>query len=282
MGRLGYTWDLMRSSWDVLKNNPKLAVFPAVSGLLCLIVAASFIVPAAMFVSESGLPDGEAAQDALIFAYMFAFYFCTYFVITFFNTALVGCAALSIEGDTPSLGIGFKIALGRLPQIAGWALLAATVGTILKIIESRFERIGRLVSGLFGVAFSLVSFLVVPVLVLEKKGPIAALKESAVLLKKTWGQQLAGNFGFGLLVFLLSLPGLAVIGFGVYLASMAAGTPVFGVVLIGLGVVYLLALGLIQATLQVIFQTALYRFARGGEAPWGFSEDLLQGAVHPR
>src|SRR4029077_13330612 len=97
----------------------------------------------------------------------------------------------------------------RLPVIAGWALVSATVGLILRIIEDRSARIGQIVAALLGMAWTVVSFLVVPILVIENKGPIAALKDSTALLKKTWGEQLVSNFSFGMIFFLLALPAFA-------------------------------------------------------------------------
>ena len=152
----------------------------------------------------------------------FFFYFCNYFVITFFNAAIVACAFLRMEGGgEPSIGDGFREALARVPLIIGWAFLAATVGLVLRIIEDRSPKVGAFVAGLLGMAFSVVSFLVVPVLVIERKGPFSALKESTKLLKGTWGDQLVGNFSFGSIFGLLSLP--AIILFAIAVGLIVSG-----------------------------------------------------------
>src|SRR5436190_24108713 len=112
-------------------------------------------------------------------------------------------------GGEPTVADGFRAASARLPVIAGWALVSATVGVVLRIIEDRSEKVGRFVAGLLGMAWTLVSFLVIPILVVENKGPLLALKESTKLLKKTWGEQLTGSFSFGLVFFLMSIPAVA-------------------------------------------------------------------------
>jgi len=275
-GKISYTWDLMRSSWDVLKSDKRLLVFPLLSAICCLLVMASFAIP--IGVTDSWRPPGEDAAVADQVAYygvLFLFYFCNYFVIVFFNSAVVACALIRMQGGEATVGDGLRASVARLPLIVGWALVAATFGLILRIIEDRSEKVGRIVAGLLGMAWSLMTFLVVPIMVVEKKGPFAALKDSTVLLKKTWGEQLIGNFSFGLVFFLLAIPAFLVIALGVFMKSMVAL-----VVCIVLAAVYLIVLSLIQSALYTIFQTALYCYARSGQAPVNFSQDLLVGAMN--
>jgi serine/threonine protein kinase len=118
----------------------------------------------------------------------FAFYLATSFVIVFFNTALISCALIRFDGGNPTLGDGLSAAVARLPQILGWALLSATVGTILKQVEERVPLVGKFVIGLVGMAWAILTFMVVPILAAEGLGPIAAVKRSTSLLRKTWGE----------------------------------------------------------------------------------------------
>ena len=130
-----------------------------------------------------------------------------------------------------------------------------------------------IVAGLLGMAWTIVSFLVVPILVVENKGPIAALKDSTALLKKTWGEQLASNFSFGMIFFLLAIPAFGLILLGIHLGGVAL------MACIGVAVIYLIVLALIQSALQAIFQTALYLYARDGQVPEGFHAEVLEGAL---
>ena len=159
----------------------------------------------------------------------------------------------------------------------GWALVSATVGLLLRIIEERSQKVGRFVAGLLGMAWTLVSFLVIPILVVEKKGPLQALSESTQLLKKTWGEQLAGNFSFGLLFFLLGIPAFALVFLG-----FLSGSAAIIFLCAGLAAVYLILLALVQSALQAIFQAAMYLYARNGQVPEGFQEEFLSGAMVQR
>ncbi|MEJ2697289.1 MAG: DUF6159 family protein [Candidatus Sulfobium sp.] len=151
------------------------------------------------------------------------------------------------------------------------------MGLVLRVIEDRSQRLGQFVAALFGVAWTVASFLVVPFLIIEKKEPLTALKESTALLKKTWGEQLIGNFSFGLVFFLLGIPAFLFIVLGIATGSGAAT-----VFVICLAAVYLIGLALVQSALQAIFQAALYMYARSGEVPQGFSAGLLNNAMVQR
>ena len=276
--RISYTWSLMRASWDVLKKDKTLLLFPLLSGLCCLLVLLSFAVP--VFISGAWHPPAQGAKPeatVVYYGFLFLFYLANYFVITFFNTAIVSCAMLRMTGGNPTVSDGFHEAVARLPQVAGWALLSATVGLILRVIEDRSEKVGQIVAGLLGMAWTVVSFMVVPVLVAERKGPFGALKGSTELLRKTWGEQLVGSFSFGMVFGLLFIPAFALVVIGVVSGSAAAM-----VICVALAVIYFIVLSLVQSALQSIFQAAVYLYAHNGTAPAGFESDMLASALRPK
>ena len=275
----------MRASWEVLKQDKELLLFPLLSGICCVLVLASFAGPIFAMTdwqaaSESmtsstaqalGASDGNlSTEQAMHMFVLFLFYCCNYFVIIFFNAGLIACAQIRMEGGDPTVGDGLRAAWARLPAIAGWAVLAATVGMVLRMIEERSNLVGRIVVGLLGMAWSLTSFLVVPILVIENEGPVSALQHSAGMLKKPWGEQIIGNFSFGLIFMLLALPGILVLVVGVTAQS---------VTLIVFAVLYFIGIALAQSALQGIFQAALYLYMRDGEAPEGFETAALQASI---
>jgi hypothetical protein len=275
MGKFSNTWSLMGASWQLLKKDKEILVFPLVSGICCLVVLASFAIPIIISGAWRSAGEGASSQSHVVsYATLFLFYFCNYFVIVFFNAAIVACARIRMEGGDPTVSDGLRAAGGRLSLIAGWALIQATVGLILRVIEDRSERIGQIVAGLLGMAWTVTSFLVIPILVIEDKGPFTALQESAVLLRKTWGEQLIGNFSFGLVFFLLCLPAFIVAALG-FMSGSGAGL-IIGIIL---AAIYLTGLALIQSALQAIFQAALYLYARDGRVPNGFEAHSLAGAT---
>ncbi len=202
-------------------------------------------------------------------------------MITFFNTAIIAGAIERMSGVDPTVGSCLSAAFSRLSLIFGWAIVSATVGLVLRIIEDRSEKIGSFVAGLLGMGWSVASFLVVPILVAERKGPIDALKGSASLLKKTWGEQLIGNFSFGLVFFLLSIPGYLAIGFAFYAGAAMKLIPL-AIVAGAVSLSYLVVLALVQSALASIFQAALYLHTRQKLDPAIYPDNLLADALDYR
>lgn len=279
--RISNGWQLAQQSWRVLMLDKELLIFPLISGIACMFVMASFAVPLWASGYTDVLREGNQqgmgqTQEIVGYAILFAYYFVNYFVIIFFNSALIACAIIRFRGGNPTLGDGFSAAFSRFPQIAGWALVAATVGLILKIIESRSKRVGAIVASLLGMAWSAVTYFVVPVIVVEGTGPVAAAKRSFQVLKKTWGEALVANFGIGFIAFLASLVAFIPIVLGVI--AIGSGLLVVGIAVIVVGVIALLVVSLISSALNAIIIGALYLYASDGTVPQQFDSDLFRYA----
>lgn len=277
--RINRSWELGKQSWLVLKGDKRLVVFPLISACACVLVLASFAVPFLLTTDfEAGQNTRESAPPAnnpWYYVVLFAYYFVNYSVIVFFNSALIGCAMRRFEGEDATVGTGLRIAMSRLPQILGWALLSATVGVVLRAIAERLGFVGKIVIGLLGFAWTVATYFVVPALVVEGLGPIAAVKRSTEVIRKSWGEALVTNVGLGALSMVGGLLALIPLLLGVVLA-VATGTvwpAITGVVLM---LVLLIALALVTSTLQMILVAALYRYAATGLVPEGFDGDLLK------
>ena len=261
-----------------------LIVFPIVSGILFMIVLASFAVPLATLVDWTRFDQQMQANNnkppAWIYAVSFAFYFCTYFVIIFCNSALISCAMMRFNGQQPSVGDGFRMAMARLPQIFAWALVSATVGVLLKVIENAHEKVGYYVAMLLGSAWSIMTFFVVPVLVVEKTGPFEAVGRSLSLLRRTWGEALVGRLGLGLFLFLLFIPVLLLFVAGIL--AFAKGMVPVGIALIVVAVIALLLHSAISSALNTILLAALYQYAADDRVPDEFDRHTFAGAFQPK
>jgi len=279
-GKFATSWALVKASAAVLRSDRELLVFPLLSGVATLLVVASFALPLLATGGLAHLHDVTARSGGGFgvagYALLFLFYLCQYTVIFFFNTALVGAAMMRLDGDNPTLADGLRLAWSRLPAILGYALIAATVGMLLRALEQRAGLIGRWVIGLLGVAWTVATFLVVPILAATDLGPAQAVKESARLLRRTWGENLIGNVGISM-AFGVLFAAIALLGGAMFLASGSHSLAVNGVV----AAVFMLALillGLIQSALQGIYSAALYRYATVGSAGDGFEATTLAQA----
>jgi hypothetical protein len=269
----------MKSGWRVLFSDPKMLVFPLISGLACLVLLATFAIP--IFLSDGwrfSKSNPSTEQQVLMYGCWLVTYMALYFVVFFFNSAMVACAVFRMQGGNPTLGDGFRAAFSRWPAILGWTLLAGSVGLVLKLIEARFKRIGEIVANLLGCAWTLASFLAIPLLILENKGPVEALKESARMLRNTWAEQLLGTMAFGFLFFLLNIPALLMIFAGIMLGLEYQSWKIF-LSAAGSGVLWLIFLSLVQSAIHCIYQAAVYCYARSGVVPQGFDPETIGGST---
>lgn len=277
--RFSRSWQLVKASGTVLRQDKELLLFPVFSAIATLIVTLSFLVPLLF----TGTFDDSAGgtTDAASLVVLFLFYLVQYFVIFFFNSALVGAAMIRLDGGDPTVADGLRIASSRVVQILGYAAIAATVGLILRLIEERAGFIGRWIAGLLGVAFTVATFLAVPILVSRDVGPMDAVKESATLLKKTWGENVIGNVGMGLVFFLMYL-GVIGVGLVLFFGASQTGSGAVFIAVLAIVALTVVALALVQAALQGVYSAALYRYATDGNVGGAFDGTLLSDAFRQK
>ena len=277
--RLRYSWDLIKASLSVLRADKELIVFPIVSGLATLLVTLTFAAPLWLSNAFGALLGGGATVLGVVV--LFLFYLVQYLVIFFANAALVGAAMIRLQGGDPTLGDGFRVAFRHLGPILGYAAIAATVGVVLRMVSERAGSLGRVIISLVGFAWNVATYLVVPVLVVEGVGPLDAIKRSVTLLKKTWGEQIAGGIGVNLI---FGLAALLVLLIGVPLIVLAAMSELWPLVIVILGLMLLawLLLALVGSTLNGIYTAAVYRYAVTGETGGLFREELVEQAFRRR
>nr|WP_240732493.1 MULTISPECIES: DUF6159 family protein [Dyella] len=268
----------MKASADILRSDKSLMVFPLLSVVCCLVVGASFLIPIGFaFAGMQEAAGGRVAMSPAMYAALFVFYLAQYFVIIFFNTALAGVALKRLRGEPASVAEGFAIARSRIVSIFGYALIAATVGLILRFLQERLGFLGRLVVGMFGLAWTVATFLVVPMLASQDIGPLEVVKHSAQLLKRTWGENIIGNAGIGLVFGLITLVAV-LLAVALIAGAAATGSVALIITAVVAAVFGITTLALIQASLQGIYSAALYRYAEEGTVGVGFDQAMLENA----
>jgi len=272
--RVVHTQTIMSAAWSILKQHKSLLLFPLASSATLVLLTLSIVMPTAVGILTGASASSPLFDDSyLTSAVLFLLYVISYAIGIFFNSALAFCVLQKLDGKQVSLGEGLREATACLSQIVGWAIVSATVGLLLKAVERRSGWIGRLITKTVGMAWAIATFLVVPILVAEKKGPIDAVQESVQLLRRTWGENLFARLGFGVLYFVWSLPGLLAFIFAV---GTFPSHPMIAVVTMVFTLLYLPSLGLVFSTMSTIFDVVLYRYARLGTAAVGFDQELLK------
>jgi hypothetical protein len=276
--RIGRSYKLFKESLAVLRQDKEILVFPLLSGLVGLVAMASMAFGGFALGLFAQLADGSGEKTPVLgYVLLFVWYVVTWTITLYFNVATIACARIRLEGGDPVVADGFRAANANLGSILMWAAVSATVGLVLQVIADRFKVVGVILQKILGAAWSVATFFIVPVLIFEKRPLGDSVKRSTEIVRKSWGEALAGSAGMGLFGFLLALPALAL---PILLGMAAGGTGVVAGLIVM--VVYWLFLATVFSALSAVFRTALYLYATAGTAPVGFSPELVKTAFVPK
>jgi len=252
--RLSNGWKISMNSFKILKANKQLIIFPVLSGISLLLLIGSFFT-AIYAASGWNFDNLNGTSPVINYLVMFLFYVVNYFIVVFFNMALIHCTHLYFKGEEVTVQKGLQFSMSRLGVIFSWAIFAATVGTILRAIQENSGVLGKIITGIIGIVWSVTTFFVVPVIAYEKLGPIDAFKRSSQLMKQKWGESLGATFSFGIIqllaMFLLAIPLFAIGALIHPLAGVALAIP---------GAFIILA---VMSAAQTIFVSAVYHDVTG-------------------
>lgn len=274
MGRISNAWQLSKSSWKVLSKDRELIAIPVLAGIASLVVLVAIALPPAL--ALGAFDDNESVNPAL---YLFGFLAMVgaAWMSAIGQAAVVAGAAHRMDGGDPTIGSAFATARQRAIRLLEWAFLATVVSVILDQIEERFGMVGKLISWVGSMAFSVLSFLALPIIVFEDVGAIEAFKRSSKMLRATWGEQLTFNFGMGLVGFVAIIPGLLV---GGALASTGIA-PLVAAGVVG-AVVWVVLVVATTSALSAVFKAALYRWANQLPVDPAFTPQDFRGAFRQR
>lgn len=310
MKRFQNGWRLFLNSLDVMNRNKSLLLFPVATVALTILMGVLFVTPIVLQPTGHSYSDkahwatvGDrllvvgppTASDAArgrkesvsvtsqAYAYGVLFYFLSMFLATFFNVAFVHEIFDALDGNPVSVREGLQFAGTKLKPILLWTLFAGVVGLLIRSLEERVGFFGRWVVRLVGLAWSVASVFVIPVLVMEEHSdnPIGIVRQSAGVITKTWGEALAGYAGLqfgGIFVGLGSLGVLAAaFGCGMYLESLEMALGV-----IALWFAFICAFAYVMSVAGQIYLCVLYRYAANGVVPDGYTPEMLTMAWKPK
>lgn len=270
--RLSNGWKIGKISLMTIRENPSLMLFPIISGASLILILLSFFGSGYLLFGDQLAAIGDetivsSGSEVFLYLLVFLFYLVNYFVVVFFNVGLVHCAKMILEGRETSVGEGIRFAQTRVVAIFGWAVLAATVGLVLKMIQENAGSFGKIITGIIGMVWGIATFFVVPVIAYEDVDPIEAVKRSGNIMKEKWGESLGANFSFGLFSLL-----------GIFFAALPIGillgitiNPVIG---FGAGLIVFILIQITVSAANMVFLSAAYQHVN--HKPIGrFESDVL-------
>jgi hypothetical protein len=269
MSRIKRGWGLTKKSWALLNEHRELIRFPLYGAFATVPLAILFFGPGLYLLDKDSLAG--AIPLLVIGVYVLSV------VGFYFSVGLAAAANMIFNGEQATIADGLAVSRANFSQICGWAALSTAISVLMGVLENQGGIAGNIAARLVGMAWSLVTFLAVPVIAIEGTGPLETLKRSASIFKDKWGQQISGNIAIGAAVFLIGvLPAVLLIVAGVALWSSAS---FLGALLVVIGALVLAIAMLVSRALSGVFGVALYRYALDGQAVGGFTSEELESAV---
>lgn len=282
MGSWDRSWTITQTSFSIMRKDAEMLWFPVLAGFFSLLFSVALLVPSFMLSLAEDAGGEHFVVGPLQYVVLFVTYFGLSFIATFFNVCVVFTTRVRLSGGDATFMDSVKFALSKIHLIAGWSLVSASVGILLRAIDSIAERSGlvgkillTIVRAVLASAWSIMTVFVVPAMVYRDLGPFDAIKESTDTLKRTWGEALTAYWGVGLVSFVCALPFIAFTFGGFSLISQSRGA---GFALLGLGVLGLLAVSLVFGVAGTVWRTVLYHWATTGTVPDGYDASALQSA----
>jgi hypothetical protein len=260
-GRIARGFRLARVALEVLAADRRLLLLPMLSAFCALLALVATATLARRL--HVGSDAAQVIAPVWIAAYAVSF------VTIFFNVALVHVVVRRWQGEPARLRDGVAAARRRLGAIAGWAVLTTTVGLVLRLIERLTFGISQIVLGLVAdFAWSVASFFVVPVLVVERRGPVRALRRSGQVVRERWAEGVGGATPIALATLMVVLPllGLMFIGLVLYVTGLTAP----GLLAMTGGAVAIVAVCIVSGAVTQVFTLAVFQHATGGACYDGF------------
>lgn len=276
------SWHITKLSFGVVRQDKEMLLFPVLAGIFSLLYSVLLLYPS--IIVDMNTSDGIGPVEIVL---LFVTYFGLSFIATFFNVCVVYTTKVRFEGGDATFGQSWGFAMSRLGQIAKWALVSASVGVALRLLDAAAQRAGAVgqaimsvLVSLLGMAWTVITLFVVPIMVYENVGPKDALKRSTETLKRTWGESLMRHYGLGLIQFVCLMLAALI---GVALFAILGGLGGFGLL-----VAFLLTLALVIGVILVfnvanaVFNTALYAYANGQGLPGGFDQNTVENAFRSK
>jgi Family of unknown function (DUF6159) len=273
--RIRHGLTLTKKSWGVVRSHSGLVRLPITGGVVALVAFLVLGVPGVLLLDSEDTWVVVGGVGLLLLASLVAGW-----VVLFFNVVLVAAADQVFGGEEPDIGAAKRVARSRLGAIIGWGLVSFGVGFVLGALSESKGAAGRFAASWGAAMWSLVTFLVVPVLTFEGVGPFAAMKRSTSLFRQRWGEQVSGNVVIGGVAGVIVLVGFLVGAGGAYLVVLGETTAiVVGVLLVSVGVIVTLGGAVFGGATRNVFGVALYRYVAEDRAVGPFTEVDLAGAA---
>ncbi len=269
---------LLHQSLKAFTAFRSLWVFPIIAALANLALLSVILTPIHRYAElQQPLSKMQWVHFAWLYVLFLIFLFLAHQIIFFFNAAIIDFFHRDFAKQPKSSKHSLRIAIRCAWRLYLWNQLAATVGIVLTLFHAHFREYKSINKLLAGQHWVVASQLVLPLIVIEGKRPIAALRESAALITNTWGAPVTPRFSHAFWITIVRI--LAMLPFFIALLIGGKLTIIIGSYLSVFGV---MLLTLLNSSSRAVLFTALYWFSKKQVTPPDFAVEELQNAYFKR
>ncbi len=272
-GKVSRGFRLVGIGFTMARDEPGLMMVPVLAFLLQLVIfgiGALVLLPTlrSMHANEGQPVHLSAGQWGV----MVLVGVLVMFVSVVSHATIIARVMARFHGQSVTNAQAARAALTKTPQLLAWAFINYVVISVLRSIGNR-GILGAVVGVLLRAGWMLASFFVVPVILFEDKGAVAAIKRSVELCRARWGENIVGNGALGLIAFAaILLDVLVAVVLGLVFAPLGAVV----------GVIGLAAILLVLTVATAAFNAALYWYAVTDQSPGQYSVGDLQSAYRQK
>ena len=264
---------LVMSAWRTLMLNKsvfaRLTIVPFLWTLGIMVLMGVGVV-ATSTITDNAIRGPLTDNSLLTIAYGAIIYLALSYIANYYAGATVIAALAQFEGRLIRYKESMQAVQQHRKEIFAFSLLTSTIGYILQLIEERLPFAGKIATWLVGTAWAIAAMFAVPVIVTTKQkiSALDAVRNSAGIIKKTWGENIIVNSG-------IAAVGILAVVLYFLLASIIAWTAVailgtgMGIVLplVAVGTIGLFATFLVLSALSAIVKAAVFYYATSGRTP---------------
>lgn len=277
VGRFRAGWILFTESWRYLQADKEIVLIPLITGILNLLLFGLLFTAAFFLVLNGTLAIAEEGEAVTAGEYVFYFliYVVSAFTLALSQAGVAHTVYTRAHGGNATLSESLKVAFSHSGQLLLWSAITSTVGLILRTLAERSKLLGRFVIALIGLAWSILTYFVVPAIILDKKSAPAAIGHSVSVIRRTWGEAAVSNISMGL-VFAVMYLLIIISGVGLLVVAFGTGSGLLSLLVVAFLFLLIMVVALVQSALESVIRTLLYVYASEGVQPPNFNPELLQ------
>lgn len=275
MAYLKRSWAVFFSCLRLFSLNKRLIFFPLFSILVEIFLF--MLVFGAMLVIHfhAHLSQLWHLEESPPIRWIYIIYLLIYYCLFHFVSLLINCGLLNyqwhrFQGKPISIMYALGLSIRHSILIVEWMLVFSCINIFMAIFEKPGNWLGKLSVQYFGLSCWLSVSLIFPMIIFENLRPLSALRSSAHLIKKTWGERISRRIGFSFIYFLFLLPLI----YPIYCFFISSSENI-RFILAGIIIIYLVVITILHSVTGAIFQLVLYGYLKYGKSFQDFEQDCL-------